>query len=88
MKFPSTPFRALGNRTQFISGLSGDLMENGIPHFFPGAALARVGQWPERMSSLLAFGAILQYQSSSEAINRPKRALPGSMQWFRLHNLI
>jgi DisA bacterial checkpoint controller nucleotide-binding len=47
------PFRSLENRTKFVSGLYGDLMENGIRYFFPGATLERVGARPERMPGLL-----------------------------------
>ena len=47
------PFRSLENRTRFISGLYGDLMENGIRYFFPGVTLERVGQRSERMPGLV-----------------------------------
>ncbi len=52
MKSPGT-LRSLENRTRFISGLYGDLMENGIRYFFPGATLERLASGPERMPSLL-----------------------------------
>ena len=52
MKSPAT-LRPRENRTQFISGLYGDLMENGIRYFFPGATLERLAGGPERMPGLL-----------------------------------
>src|ERR1039457_875086 len=52
MKSPPAP-RPRENRTQFISGLYGDLMENGIRYFFPGATLERLAGGPERMPGLL-----------------------------------
>ena len=52
MKSPLS-FRSLENRTQFVSGLYGDLMENGIRYFFPGATLERLAGGQERMPGLL-----------------------------------
>src|ERR1039458_3405701 len=47
------PVRSPENRTRFISGLYGDLMESGIRYFFPGAVLERVPQRPDQMPGLL-----------------------------------
>jgi hypothetical protein len=53
MRSSPLPIHALEKRTQFVSGLYGDLMENGIRYFFPGATLERVGGRPEQMPGLL-----------------------------------
>ncbi len=52
MKSP-VPFRPHESRTQFVSGLYGDLMESGIRYFFPGATLERVEERSERMPGLV-----------------------------------
>jgi hypothetical protein len=41
------------HRHKFLSGLYGDLLENGIRYFFPGASLQRIEQGTETMPGLL-----------------------------------
>jgi hypothetical protein len=50
---PPFPVRSAEDRTQFLSGLYSDLLENGISYFFPGATLERVSGNTDRMPSLL-----------------------------------
>jgi len=51
--FATIGFRALENRTRFLSGLYSDLLESGIRYFFPGASLQRIAGDPKRMPELL-----------------------------------
>lgn len=51
---PVTPFiQPAERRQEFLSGLYGDLLENGIRYFFPGARLQRVSPGGKNMPSLL-----------------------------------
>ncbi len=51
---PISPIlQAAEQRQQFLSGLYGDLLENGIRYFFPGATLQRITQVAEEMPGLL-----------------------------------
>ena len=51
---PVTPFiQPADRRRHFLSGLYGDLLENGIRYFFPGASLQRAEEASENMPGLL-----------------------------------
>ena len=59
------PLRTLENRTKFVSGLYGDLMESGIRYFFPGATLERIEESPSACPAYWARSpAVARWNSS------------------------
>jgi hypothetical protein len=53
MHVPPLSVESAEHRQQFLSGMYGDLLENGIRYFFPGASLQRVPHGQQNMPGLM-----------------------------------